>query len=95
MYAYNGGYQAQFDAGAQFSSSDFRTLAPLPDGPFYALAVSWGENISIADLFATGLLSPPGELTNAGFEYIGDAEAFSVARGTPVPTWTYLRRLNG
>jgi len=32
-------------------------------------------------------------LTNAGFEYLGDAEAFSVARGAPVPTWTYLRRL--
>lgn len=32
-------------------------------------------------------------LTNAGFEYIGDAEGFSVARGAPVPTWTYLRRL--
>ncbi len=34
-------------------------------------------------------------LTNAGFEYIGDAEAFSVARNTPVPTWTYLKRLSG
>ena len=32
-------------------------------------------------------------LTNAGFEYLGDAEAFSVARGAPVATWTYLRRL--
>ena len=32
-------------------------------------------------------------LTNAGFEYIGDAEAFSVARGATVPTWTYLRKL--
>lgn len=32
-------------------------------------------------------------LTNAGFEYLGDAEAFSVARGAPVPTWTYLKRL--
>jgi RimJ/RimL family protein N-acetyltransferase len=32
-------------------------------------------------------------LTNAGFEYLGDAEAFSVARGSKVPTWTYLRRL--
>jgi RimJ/RimL family protein N-acetyltransferase len=32
-------------------------------------------------------------LTNAGFEYIGDAEAFSVARGETVPTWTYLHRL--
>ena len=32
-------------------------------------------------------------LTNAGFEYLGDAEAFSVARDAPVPTWTYLKRL--
>ena len=32
-------------------------------------------------------------LTNAGFEYLGDAEAFSVARGSTVPTWTYLKRL--
>lgn len=31
-------------------------------------------------------------LTNAGFEYIGDAEAYSVARGALVPTWTYLRK---
>lgn len=31
-------------------------------------------------------------LTNAGFEYIGDAEAFSVARAATVPTWTYLRK---
>jgi len=30
-------------------------------------------------------------LANAGFEYISDAEAFSVARGLSVPTWTYLR----
>ncbi len=32
-------------------------------------------------------------LRNAGFQYLGDAETFSVARGTTVPTWTYLRRL--
>jgi RimJ/RimL family protein N-acetyltransferase len=32
-------------------------------------------------------------LTNAGFEYLGDAEAFSVARGARVPTWTYLKRV--
>lgn len=33
-------------------------------------------------------------LTNAGFEYIGDAEAFSVARNAKVPTWTYLLKLD-
>jgi RimJ/RimL family protein N-acetyltransferase len=31
-------------------------------------------------------------LTNTGFEYLGDAEAFSVARGATVPTWTYIKR---
>jgi hypothetical protein len=76
VYAYNGGYQAQFDAGAQFSSSD-ATRQPLRDGTFYALAVSWGENSSIADLFAAGLLSPPGELTNAGFDSGGGLSAYS------------------
>lgn len=30
-------------------------------------------------------------LSNCGFEYLGDAEAFSVARGASVATWTYLR----
>jgi len=33
-------------------------------------------------------------VTAAGFEYIGDAETFSVARNTLVPTWTYLRKLD-
>ena len=33
-------------------------------------------------------------LTQAGFDYIGDAEAVSVARGgASVPTWTYLRKM--
>jgi len=32
-------------------------------------------------------------LTNGGFEYLGDAEAFSVARNAMVPTWTYSLRL--
>lgn len=33
-------------------------------------------------------------LTNCGFEYLGDAEAYSVARGTLVPTWTYICKLD-
>lgn len=33
-------------------------------------------------------------LTNAGFEYIGDAETFSVARGANVATWTYIKKLD-
>ncbi|TQS72450.1 GNAT family N-acetyltransferase [Rhodobacteraceae bacterium] len=32
-------------------------------------------------------------LTNAGFEYLGDAEGWSVARSARVPTWTYLRKM--
>lgn len=32
-------------------------------------------------------------LTNAGFEYLGDAETFSVSRDANVPTWTYLKKL--
>ncbi|NCQ25481.1 MAG: GNAT family N-acetyltransferase [Rhodobacteraceae bacterium CG17_big_fil_post_rev_8_21_14_2_50_63_15] len=31
-------------------------------------------------------------LTNCGFRYLGDAEAFCVARGATVPTWTYSRK---
>ncbi|MEM9249129.1 MAG: GNAT family N-acetyltransferase [Pseudomonadota bacterium] len=34
-------------------------------------------------------------LTRAGFDYLGDAEAFSVSRGSTVATWTYLLRLRG
>ena len=32
-------------------------------------------------------------LTNAGFDYIGDAEAYSVARGAVLPQWTYMRQM--
>ncbi len=32
-------------------------------------------------------------VTNAGFEYLGDAESYSLARGATVPTWTYVKRL--
>ncbi len=31
-------------------------------------------------------------LTNCAFEYLGDAEAFSVSRHAAVPTWTYIRK---
>ena len=33
-------------------------------------------------------------LTNAGFQYLGDAEAFSIARNACVPTWTYVKRVD-
>ena len=32
-------------------------------------------------------------LTHCGFEYLGDAESFCVARDTAVKTWTYSRAL--
>lgn len=47
-------------------------------------------------LFAEVFQDNPGSarvLTNCGFDYLGDAEAFSVARNATVPTWTYLRKM--
>ncbi|WP_425100582.1 GNAT family N-acetyltransferase [Tropicibacter sp. S64] len=47
-------------------------------------------------LFACSFQDNPASarvLVNCGFEYIGDAEAYSVARGAKVPTWTYVNRL--
>lgn len=47
-------------------------------------------------LFAEAFQDNPGSarvLTNCGFDYLGDAESWSVARGVRVPTWTYLRRM--
>ena len=47
-------------------------------------------------LFAEVFQDNPGSarvLTNCGFEYLGDAEAYSVARGATAPTWTYLRKM--
>ncbi|MGB0660763.1 MAG: GNAT family N-acetyltransferase [Mangrovicoccus sp.] len=32
-------------------------------------------------------------LIKAGFDYIGDAEAYCVAQSRMVPTWTYLKKL--
>ena len=46
-------------------------------------------------MFASVFQDNPGSarvLTNARFDYLGDAEAFCVARGAKVPTWTYLRK---
>lgn len=48
-------------------------------------------------IFAEVFQDNPGSarvLTNAGFQYLGDAETFSVARGAMVPTWTYVKKLN-
>jgi RimJ/RimL family protein N-acetyltransferase len=47
-------------------------------------------------MFAEAFQDNPGSarvLTNAGFQYLGDAESFSIARGATVPTWTYIRKL--
>lgn len=47
-------------------------------------------------IFAEVFQDNPGSarvLTNAGFEYLGDAETFSVARNSRVATWTYVRKL--
>lgn len=46
-------------------------------------------------IFAEAFQDNPGSarvLTNCGFDYLGDAEAFSVSRGATVPTWTYILR---
>ncbi len=50
-----------------------------------------------AQLFAEVFQDNPGSarvLTNSGFAYLGDAEAFSVARAAVVPTWTYALKLD-
>lgn len=47
-------------------------------------------------LFAEVFQDNPGSarvLVNAGFDYLGDAEAWSVARGAKVPTWTYMMKM--
>lgn len=51
-----------------------------------------GVTTLFAEVFQTNPVSAR-VLTNAGFAYIGDAEAFSVAQGRTVPIWTYLRKL--
>ncbi|MBL4918954.1 GNAT family N-acetyltransferase [Szabonella alba] len=48
-------------------------------------------------IFAEVFQDNPGSarvLTNCGFDYLGDAETFSVARNARVPTWTYIRKLS-
>ena len=49
-----------------------------------------------ATIFAEVFQDNPGSarvLAHAGFQYLGDAESFCVARGACVPTWTYVRKL--
>lgn len=51
-----------------------------------------GSKVIYAEMFQDNPASAR-VLTNAGFDYLGDAEAHSVARGANVPTWTYIRKL--
>lgn len=47
-------------------------------------------------LFAEVFQDNPGSarvLSHAGFEYLGDAESWSLARGARVPTWTYVKKM--
>ena len=47
-------------------------------------------------IFAEVFQDNPGSarvLTNCGFDYLGDAEAFSVSRNATVPTWTYTLKM--
>ncbi|TNC51219.1 GNAT family N-acetyltransferase [Rubellimicrobium rubrum] len=51
-----------------------------------------GDEVIFAEVFQDN----PGSarvLTHNGFDYLGDAESFSVARGINVPTWTYALSL--
>ena len=51
-----------------------------------------GNRTLFAEVFQDNVASAH-VLTNAGFDYLGEAEAHSVARRANVPTWTYLRRM--
>jgi len=51
-----------------------------------------GSETVFASVFQSNAISAR-VLTNAGFEYLGDAEAYSVANAATVPTWTYLKTL--
>ncbi|KUP92659.1 GNAT family N-acetyltransferase [Tritonibacter horizontis] len=49
-----------------------------------------------ATMFASVFQDNPASarvLAHCGFDYLGDAESYSVARDTTVPTWTYSRKL--
>lgn len=49
-----------------------------------------------AAMFASAFQDNPASarvLIHCGFEYLGDAETFSISRNANVPTWTYSRKL--
>lgn len=50
-----------------------------------------------ATMFASVFQDNPASarvLTHCGFQYLGDAESYSVARDKTVATWTYLKKLD-
>lgn len=51
-----------------------------------------GSKTMFAEVFQDNAASAR-VVTNAGFVYLGDAEAFSLARDAKVATWTYVNRL--
>lgn len=51
---------------------------------------------SARHLFAAVFQDQPGTarvLTNCGFDYLGDAEEYCLARKSVLPTWTYTMKL--
>ena len=59
-------------------------------------AIIAGNPLKNHTIFAATFQDNPASarvLTHAGFEYIGDAETYSLARAAKVSTWTYLRKL--
>ncbi len=51
-----------------------------------------GSRTMFAEVFQDNAASAR-VVTNAGFVFLGDAEAYSLARDAKVPTWTYVNRL--
>ncbi|MTH63453.1 GNAT family N-acetyltransferase [Paracoccus shanxieyensis] len=77
-----------FWVGAGFWNTGFATEA--------VAALAAANPHGSRTLFAEAFQDNPGSarvLTNCGFEYLGDAESWSVARNSRVPTWTYLRKM--
>lgn len=59
-------------------------------------AVCEGNPLNNRTIFAAVFQDNPASakvLTNCGFEYLGDAESYSLARDATVPTWTYVKAI--
>ena len=52
-----------------------------------------GNRTIFAEVFQDNPGVGPGA-DQCGFQYLGDAETFAVARNARVPTWTYVRKLD-